>query len=157
MDNLHTSLPPRYGNCGQITLLLNALAQELQRLELYTRTITDRGLIATSDEIGLARWETDLGLPHRTDLDLHSRRVLLQGTLDRACNSTAAGLRDYAARLTGGAVEVEFQPNTFTFMLNAQANRWLDRYSVQHLLQERLPLHIYAQWQLSDTELVENS
>lgn len=158
MDNLRTALPPRYGDLGQITLLLQALEQELQRLETHARTVADRGYIATADEAGLARWEEDLGLTHRTDLDLHSRRILLQGALDRACTGTEADLRAYAVRLTGGTVQTAFRPETCTLTLTAGANRWLDSHSLQHLLQQRLPLHISAQWTLpASAALDENS
>lgn len=148
MSNLHAALPPRYGEMGQISLLLQALEQELHRLETHARALADRGCIATADEIGLARWEEDLGLPHRTDLDVHSRRILLQGALDRACTGTEADLRAYAVRLTGSTVQTAFRPETYTLTLTAGANRWLDRYSLQHLLQQRLPLHISARWTL---------
>ena len=64
MVDLFGALPPRYGSCGDVTLLLQALQQELERLEAFVRVLGARGLVAEADSEGLALWETELGLPH---------------------------------------------------------------------------------------------
>ena len=46
MVDLFGALPPRYGSCGDVTLLRQALQQELERLEAFVRVLGARGLVA---------------------------------------------------------------------------------------------------------------
>ena len=155
MVDLFASLPARYANCGQITLLLQVLQQELQRLEDAIRLSRSRGLLQQCDAVGLARWEADLGLPPRPDLPLHSRRALALAALDRSYDGTLGGLDRYIRALAAPEA-LQLEPDYAGFSLGIQPEGVLqvDRYTLQHRLSHRLPAHISCRF-LSDTE--ENS
>ena len=143
MIDLFASLPPRYANCGQITLLLQVLQQELQRLEDASRTAYDRGLLQRCDATGLARWERDLGLAHRSDLPLDSRRALALAALDRAYDGTIPGLERYLRALAAPEALL-LQPNYagFDLAVTLEGDLRVDDYTLKHRLSHRLPAHI---------------
>ena len=152
MNKLLTALPPRYETSGQITLLLQALAQELERLEQAVQTAAARRLIAQADEAGLVRWENDLELSHRPDLTLEGRKAILLAAMDCAYHGTAAALQTYAQALTGSPeVQVQQDYGAYTLTLTAGANSLVDFYSLQHWVRKRLPVHITLQLIHSDT------
>ncbi len=159
MGNLLSSLPPRYSNCGQITLLLQALERELARLENAVQAVAEWSLISQADETGLQRWEQDFGLSYRPDLTLESRRNVLLAALDRNCNGTAKSLCDYADRLagcTGTLLQQNFGTYASAFII--PQNTSLDFYSLQHWIRKRLPVHISSQFsRATDSVVVENS
>ncbi len=143
MNNLLSSLPPRYSDCGQITLLLQALEQELARLEAAVQAVAARGLLATADEAGLRRWEDDLGLSHRPDLSPDARRAILQAALDRNCHGTTAALKEYTDRLVGSTdtrLQQDYASYALTFTV--PQHTLLDLYSLQHWVRKRLPAHV---------------
>lgn len=159
MGNLLSSLPPRYSNCGQITLLLQALERELARLENTVQTVAEWGVISQADEAGIQRWEYDFGLSYRPDLTLESRKNVLLAALDRNCNGTADALCDYADRLAG-CTGTRLQQNfgTYTTAFTIPQNTSLDFYSLQHWVRKRLPVHISSQLsRATDSVVVENS
>lgn len=158
MSKLLDSLPPRYGACGQITRLLRTLQLELTHLEEAVQAAASRGVIAQADAAGLARWEDDLGLPHRPDLTLDGRRAILHAALDRAYQGTAADLIRYAQALTG-TTDAQVQQNyeSFSLILTTQASDLVDFGSLQHWTQTRLPLHITGQFVRSDAAESENA
>ena len=143
MVDLFASLPPRYANCGQITLLLQVLQQELQHLEDAARTVSHRGLLQHCDAIGLSRWERDLGLAHRPDLPLDSRRALALAALDRAYDGTMQGLERYLRALAAPEALL-LQPDYagFDLAVTLEGELQVDDYTLQHRLSHRLPAHI---------------
>lgn len=159
MSNLLSSLPPRYSSCGQLTLLLQALEQELARLEAAAQTAAARGIIANADEAGLIRWEDDFDLPHRPDLTLEGRRAILHAALNRACHGTAAALKSYAQDLTGtDSVQILQDYAAYTLTLTAPKSNLIDFYSLQHWIHQRTPVHVVSRCIPAETELlVENS
>lgn len=142
MVDLFGALPPRYQNCGDVTLLLQALEQELTRLEKAARALGVRGLVAEADRTGLELWETELGLPHRPDLTEDGRRAILWAALDRCYDGTAAGLAQYVQRLTGQAVQVRSDYAGYTVKVKPDSTGQVDRYSVQYWVDRCLPTHI---------------
>ncbi len=142
MVDVFGALPPRYGSCGDVTLLLQAIRQELVRLEDCVRTLGARGLVAEADRAGLELWETELGLPHRPDLTEEGRRAILRAALDRCYNGTAAGLAEYLQRLTGKEARVQPDYSGYALTVALENTGRVDRYSVQHWLDRCLPVHI---------------
>ena len=142
MVDLFGTLPPRYQNCGDVTLLLQALEQELTRLEQAARALGVRGLVAEADRTGLELWETELGLPHRPDLTEDGRRAILWAALDRCYDGTAAGLTQYVQRLTGQAVQVRSDYAGYALTVKPESAGQVDRYSVQYWVDRCLSTHI---------------
>ena len=142
MVDLFGTLPPRYQTCGDVTLLLQALEQELRLLEQAVRALGARGLVGEADPVGLELWETELGLPHRPDLTEAGRRAILCAALDRRYNGTASGLEAYVQRLTGQTVQVRSDYANHALKVKLTGAGRVDRYSVQHWVDRCLPVHI---------------
>ncbi len=142
MVDLFGALPPRYGSCGDVTLLLQAVEQELARLEATVRTLGARGLVAEADRAGLELWEQELGLPRRPDLTEEGRRAILLAALDRCYDGTAAGLAAYVQRLTGKPAQVRPDYPGYGITVELEDTGRVDRYSVQHWVDRCLPAHI---------------
>lgn len=151
MVDLFGALPPRYGSCGDVTLLLQALQQELERLEAFVRVLGARGLVAEADGEGLALWETELGLPHRPDLTEAGRRAILWAALDRCYDGTAAGLAAYVQRLTGNPALVRPAYSTYGLTVSLEDAGRVDRYSLQHWVDRCLPVHIAGRVELGSS------
>ena len=150
MVDLFGALPSRYGDCGDVTLLLQAIQQELDRLEKAVRTLGARGLVAEADREGLALWETQLGLPHRPDLTEECRRAILHAALDRCYDGTAAALAEYVQRLTGVPAQVRQEHPDYALTVALEDTGRVDRYSVQHWVDRCLPVHIAGRVESGD-------
>lgn len=143
MDKLFAALPAYYRSCGQISEILRVLQEELVQLEAWAQLTAARVTVSTADSQGLALWESDLGLRHRSELPLPARRGLILGALDCGTPGTPEKLTRLFAGLTGGTVECTETPAAASveFWVTAPGGG-ADFYSCEQAVRKALPAHL---------------
>ena len=144
MDNrLLQTLPGYYAHCGQITLLLQVLEEELAHLEAQAQAAAARVIVSTADSAGLDLWEAELGLVRREDLPLSARRALILAVLDRGVPGTPEKITRLFSLLTGGKAVLTEDPAAYAIALQAEAPAGgADLYSCEQLLRRAVPAHL---------------
>lgn len=119
MSSLGQLLPGFVAGMDGIAQLLDAISTETDALEAAGRA-NSRQLAAATAGIGLARWERELGIQPRPDLDTQSRRALVLAALSFFGPRTPQDLTALFARMTGGTAVYSETPGAYTIALEGE-------------------------------------
>ena len=144
MADLKKTLPPSTGAARGIGAVLESCDGELNRLEDEARAACCRLAAGTTDQVGCALWEQELGLASGEGLPLEVRRNLIRIALEGRETCTPQWLMNLVRRMLEGEVTLKERFADYRVELTAQVEHFSvnSLRQVQAVLRQAVPAHL---------------